>query len=254
LTDTNFVGNMQKILKILEQHYQYPVDVEFTVNFAKDGTLLVNLLQCRPLQTKGKQPRVTIPLDIDPHNILFRCHGYFMGGSIHQNLKRIIYVHARGYESLPLTQKYDVARLVGTLNRQITDRDRLPTLLLGPGRWGTSTPSLGVPVSFSEINNMTVLAELAYEGGNLMPELSFGTHFFQDLVENDIFYVAIFPQQNGFFFNDNWFEQMPNQLAQILPEKAKYQDIVKVYDVPNDRLQIVADIVSQKLVCFTTVS
>jgi len=253
LTDTNFVGNMQKILKILEEHYQYPVDVEFTVNFAKDGTLLVNLLQCRPLQTKGKQPKVTIPSDIDLHNILFRCQGYFMGGSIYQNLKRIIYVQARGYESLPSTQKYDVARLVGTLNRQISDRDRLPTLLLGPGRWGTSTPSLGVPVSFSEINNITVLAELAYEGGNLMPELSFGTHFFQDLVENDIFYVAIFPKQNGFFFNDNWFEQMPNQLDHILPEKAKYKDIVKVYDVPNDRLQIVADILSQKLVCFTTV-
>jgi len=122
--------------------------------------------------------------------------------------------------------------------------------LLGPGRWGTTTPSLGVPVSFSEINNIAVLSEVAYEGGNLMPELSFGTHFFQDLVESDIFYVAIFPRHSNFIFNDRHFEQMPNLLEEILPERARYKDVVKVCDIHDGRLRIMADIVSQKAVCF----
>jgi hypothetical protein len=243
---------MQRILKTLEENYQYPVDIEFTVNFTKDAEPMINLLQCRPLQTKGPQPEVRIPSNIEQDKILFQCHGYFMGGSISHDIKRVIYVQPRSYESLPLAQRYDIARLVGILNKRITNREQLPTLLLGPGRWGTTTPSLGVPVSFSEINNVTVLGEVAYEGGNLMPELSFGTHFFQDLVESDIFYVAIFPRHSNFIFNDRRFEQMPNLLEEILPERARYKDVVKVCDIHDGRLQIMADIVSQKAICFFT--
>jgi hypothetical protein len=117
---------------------------------------------------------------------------------------------------------------------------------------GTTTPSLGVPVSFSEINNMTVLAEIAYEGGNLMPELSFGTHFFQDLVEGDIFYLAIFPQKGDVFFNTACFSQMPNLLTHFSPGSSKYTNIVKVYETDHEQLQIMCDIVSQKVVCFFT--
>jgi len=250
LMETGFVRDMQQILKTLEENYQYPVDIEFTVNFTKDDKYVINLLQCRPLQTKGQQPRVEIPSHIEQDKILFQCQGYFMGGNIAQNVKRVIYVQPQGYESLPLAQKYDIARLVGALNRQIANREQLPTLLLGPGRWGTTTPSLGVPVSFSEINNITILGEIAYEGGNLMPELSFGTHFFQDLVESDIFYVAIFPRHNNFVFNDGPLEQMPNLLEEILPEKARYKDVVRVCDICDGQLQVMADIVSQKAVCF----
>ena len=103
---------------------------------------------------------------------------------------------------------------------------------------------------FSEINNVTVLAELAYEGGNLMPELSFGTHFFQDLVETDIFYVAIFPAQTNSFFNEEWLKQMPNLLGEMLAEKARYKDVVRVCDVRSHNLQIMADVLTQRLVCF----
>ncbi len=250
LSDTSFIQSMQTILKTLERNYEYPVDIEFTVNFAEDETAVVNLLQCRPLQTKGRQPHVHVPAETDADKTLFRCEGYFMGGSIAVDLKRVIYVRPASYEALPLSEKYDIARLVGILNRQIPDRLKVPTLLLGPGRWGTTTPSLGVPVSFSEINNITVLGELAYEGGNLMPELSFGTHFFQDLVEGDIFYVAVFPQQEGFVFNRDILEALPNQLASLAPEKIKYEDTVKVCDITEDRLRMMADVISQKAACF----
>jgi hypothetical protein len=120
--------------------------------------------------------------------------------------------------------------------------------LLGPGRWGTTTPSLGVPVNFAEINRINALAEIAYEGGNLMPELSFGTHFFQDLVESDIFYVAIFPQKESVVFNKDKLLEMPNLLTDFLPEENKYKNVVKVCDV--SQLQIMSDVVSQKVICF----
>ena len=125
------------------------------------------------------------------------------------------------------------------------------TMLLGPGRWGTTTPSLGVPVSFAEINNTDVLVEVAYEGGNLMPELSFGTHFFHDLVENGIFYVALFPQKAGVILDNGLLWEMPNQLPDVLPEHGEYANCVGLYDVGEIGLQIVGDVVSQEVLCFT---
>ena len=55
-------------------------------------------------------------------------------------------------------ERAEVARLIGRLNKRLGDRRELPTLLMGPGRWGTSTPSLGVPVTFAELSNITALA------------------------------------------------------------------------------------------------
>jgi hypothetical protein len=96
---------------------------------------------------------------------------------------------------------------------------------------------------------MTVLVEIAYEGGNLIPELSFGTHFFQDLVEGDIFYVAVFPNEESVLFNSEHLDAMPNLLTELVPQSAKYEDVVRVHEVDSGQLQIIGDMVSQKLVC-----
>jgi hypothetical protein len=252
LAGTEFTQIMRKMLKTLENRYQYPVDIEFTVNFAGDGAFKVNLLQCRPLQTKGIKAGIRIPENIETKDILFASHGYTMGGSISQPLKRIIYIDPEKYVELPISQKYSIARLVGKLNSRIDSKQTTPTILLGPGRWGTTTPSLGVPVNFSEINRIAVLVEIAYEGGNLMPELSFGTHFFHDLVESDIFYAALFPQKEGIIFNKECLLGMRNLLTDIFPQESKYQDVVHVWDIDSEQLEITSDVVSQRVVCFFT--
>jgi hypothetical protein len=250
LSETPFAQTMQKILKTLEAFYEYPVDVEFTVNFTDSDKPFINLLQCRPLQTKGQKIQVEFPTKIDQQKILFQCQGYSMGGSISQRIKELVYVEPSAYIELPLQQKYDIARLIGKLNKQITDREKEPVILMGPGRWGTTTPSLGIPVHFAEINNVSVLVEIAYEGGNLMPELSFGTHFFQDLVEGDIFYTALFPQKAGVVFNKKRLLDMPNQLTELVPEAEKYTNVVKVCRIETENLQLISNVVSNKLVCF----
>ena len=173
-----------------------------------------------------------------------------MGGSISQPVKRIIYVVPERYIGLPLSQKYDIARLIGKLNKLIPDRENMQTMLLGPGRWGTTTPSLGVPVRFSEINNISIMGEIAYTASNLMPELSYGTHFFQDLVETDIFYVALFPETDNVIFNNNLLDSFPEISDRLLPAHDKYRDVVRVFDVSENHLRIIGDIQSQKLVCF----
>ncbi|HLB74128.1 MAG TPA: PEP/pyruvate-binding domain-containing protein [Sedimentisphaerales bacterium] len=249
LSKTDFPQVMQKMLKVLEGHYRYPVDIEFTVNFT-DNAFRINLVQCRPLQAKGLTPSVKLPEKIAPGQVLFESTGYTMGGGISQPIKRIIYVDPQAYVDLPIPQKYTVARLIGKLNRQITGREITPTLLIGPGRWGTTTPSLGVPIQFAEINRITTLVEVAYEGGNLMPELSFGTHFFHDLVETDIFYVALFPQKEGVVFNRERLAAMPNLLSNFLPGEQDYETVIKVYEPDSKELQIMCDIITRRVVCF----
>jgi hypothetical protein len=249
INKTSFIPTMQKILKTLEEQYQYPVDIEYTVNITQDDKPVINILQCRPLQTRGEKGRVEIPEQPEAEKILFKCEGYFMGGNILQDLQRIIYVEPQAYIDLSLSGKYDIARLVGRLNKQIVDKETDAAILMGPGRWGTSTPSLGVPVGFHEINNMAVLAEIAYEGANLIPELSFGTHFFQDLVESDIFYVALFPGKPNTIFNIAKLDKMPNELAEVVPESSKYADVVKFYRLKKHKLKIISNLTSQQVIC-----
>jgi hypothetical protein len=250
LTETKFPQIMQKILRSLERRYEHPVDVEFTLNLTKAGEPRICLVQCRPLQTIGTGDPIEIPTNVDTQRVLFRSTGYMMGGAISRMIEKLIYVRPSVYCRASLTRRYEIARLVGRLNRMLIEREEGATMLLGPGRWGTTTPSLGVPVSFAEINNTDVLVEVAYEGGNLMPELSFGTHFFHDLVENSIFYVALFPQKPGVILNEGLIRAMSNQLPDVLPEYGEYANCVGLYDGVEMGLQILGNVVSQEVLCF----
>jgi hypothetical protein len=250
-SDGRLAEAFRKILKTLEAGYDYPVEIEFTVNYTKDDLFKINLLQCRPLQTRGLGDKVALPEKVDRDNLLFESLGYFLGGNISQKLDWVISVNSEKYIGLAQADKYEVARLVGKLNRTLKDREGQAILLMGPGRWGTTTPSLGVPVKFAEINNVSVLTEVAFPAGNLSPELSFGTHFFQDLVETNIFYVAIFPEKQGVAFNEGWLRKQNNLFASLMPESANYEEIIGVYDIGQKGLRIMSDVVSQRIICAT---
>ncbi|PKN52414.1 MAG: phosphoenolpyruvate synthase [Deltaproteobacteria bacterium HGW-Deltaproteobacteria-13] len=249
LSTTDFSNLMSKMLKQLEKVYDYPVDIEFTANFNAEGKLQINLLQCRPFQTRGHRSRVEIPDKIEENKIFLRQEGNFMGGSVYQDIARVIYIDPQGYTKLPLSAKYNIARLVGKINKTIS-RDADPAMLFGPGRWGTTTPEMGVPITFSEINNIAAIAEIAYREGSLIPDLSFGTHFFQDLVEMNIFYMAIYPDKEKVIFNTSWMQAMPNLLEKIVPEDKQYARVVRIHDVKKDKLRFLSDVVAQKMICY----
>jgi hypothetical protein len=248
LAGTDFPATMRRMLAALEQAYRYPVDIEFTGTFASDGKLYLNLIQCRPLQTRGIQSRRVEIGEPPEGETLFASTGSFMGGSIVQPIARVIWIDPERYMDLTLTDKYEVARIVGRLNRLIKGPQPGPTLLMGPGRWGTSTPRLGVPVRFAEINAMTAIAEVAFPAGGLLPELSFGTHFFQDLVESGIFYLALYPERADCRVYTSILKRTGNLLADWLPDDARFADVVRVVDLAQG-FQLLADIVSQKVVC-----
>jgi len=122
-----------------------------------------------------------------------------------------------------------VARVVGRAMRASGERR---VLLLGPGRWGTTTPSLGVPVSFAEIQRVSAVCEIM-RLGNTIPDVSLGSHFFNDLVEENILYVAIFPGTSGYFLDEPRLRAAPNRLAEICPDDAAMAPVVRVVDTSS---------------------
>lgn len=251
LTETKFVPIMNTLLKTLENRYEHPVDIEFTVNFNPADDIQINLLQCRPFQVFGEGAYVGMPEIVDPEKIIIRTDGNFMGGNISQPISLIIYVDPQAYVALTLTEKYSVARLIGKLNKQMADREKSPAFLLGPGRWGTHSPAMGVPVTFSEINHISAMAEIAYQDGSLIPDLSFGTHFFQDLVETQIFYVAIYPEKQGVVFNRAWLMSLPNLLKTVSQENIRFDSVVRICDVRDQGVNLCSDIASQRMLCYS---
>ncbi|MFP4040348.1 MAG: PEP/pyruvate-binding domain-containing protein [Desulfosudaceae bacterium] len=249
LSRTAFVDLMQRLLARLEQFYENPVDVEFTLNFDRHQAIQINLLQCRPFQTVSDHPDQIPPADIDKKNIIIRVSGNFMGGAIRRSVSRIILVDPEPYAALSVSEKHGVARLIGKLNRLNQGPDRQPTLLMGPGRWGTQSPSMGVPVRFSEINQVTAMAEISYQSGSLIPDLSFGSHFFHDLVETGIFYLAIYPENKEVIFNREWIYAQPNLLPSLVPKSLRLAHVVSVVDTSRTGFTIQSDLADQSVIC-----
>jgi len=243
LSQTDFPKLLRTALSTIERAYDYPVDIEFTANFNPEGNFRFNLLQCRPLQTKGPGKAVNIP-SIKKEDVFFSSVGNFMGGNIRLPLDYVIFIKAETYLALPERDKYGLARLVGALNKELI-KNRV--LLVGPGRWGTTTPSLGVPVHFSELCNMAAMCEVSYRQGGLMPELSFGSHFFQDIVESGIFYAAIFDGEADVIFNPEYILKMENILGTVLPAEKSWDNVLHLVSATG--LTLYSDITSQKVLC-----
>jgi len=249
LSQTPFVDTAQRLLKTLERAYQYPVDVEFTVNFDEEDRPLLNLVQCRPLQTRGAEQRVELPARVEADRLFFRTRGNFMGGSVHLPVDRLIWVDPRAYMAASTAERHEAARIVGRLNEALGRGEPTSVLLCGPGRWGTSTPSLGVSVRFAEISHVTALVEIASQEVGIVPELSYGTHFFQDLVENETFYAALAVDRADCELHSDYVDRLENLLPTLLPDAADYQHLVRVADVRDRGLTLYADVVRQEAIC-----
>ncbi len=247
LQNDALVQRLSQILKTVEQHYHYPVDIEFTLNFDQHGHFVVNLLQCRPLQTRGLGLKVKIPKAI-PDDLLLSIRGSTMGGSIFQPIDTVVLVDPEVYYRSTMNTKHRVARAIGKINGSLKQSEKA-VLLIGPGRWGTSSPELGVPVRFAEISTIKAICEVSYEGAGYMPELSFGSHFFQDLVETGIFYAAIFENDEGVVYHPELLEKLPNKISALLPDEAELWDIIRVYNTGSKPLLLLSDTVSQRTVC-----
>jgi hypothetical protein len=255
LSKTSFVGDMRQMLARLEAAYEYPVDLEFTANFSADGQHRINLVQCRPLQVAADVAATSLPTMLAPQDIVLDACGAVIGKSRQHAIDRVVYVTPSVYGQLPTQDRYAVARLVGRVLHLDGEPRSRRIMLAGPGRWGTTMPMLGVPVSFAEIDSVCVLCEIVAMREDLVPDVSLGTHFFNDLVEMDILYLALFPGRADHSLSQRFFEQSPNLLTRLVPDAAQWADAVRVIDLPLARdpqaaLMLWASSLDQKVLCY----
>ena len=251
IKNTPFIEDMQEMLAILEKAYAHPVDIEFTVNFIDNQHYRINLLQCRPFKVTQEIQQVETPLHVENKDIIIKSKGPIIGQPTIKHIDRIIYVSPSHYGKMSMSDRYMVARLIG----EITNQDANTNLLLiGPGRWGSSIPALGIPVSFSEIKNASVLCEIAEMHEGLVPDISFGTHFFNDLIEMRILYMATYRQKDQYFLNEQILSGTPNKLNYFLQGADRWEDVIRVIDqkdvFPENRISTFVNIVTQEAIIY----
>ncbi len=224
LKDTPFADRMKRILQVLESSMGHPVDIEFVC----DGERFY-LVQCRAQHQSAESDQVVVPDNLAADHIVFTANR-FVRTTMIRDIEYVVYVSSDAYCSLPTNeQRLALARLVGRVNHSLVDKR---FILVGPGRWGSSDIRLGVRVTYADISNARMLIEVARDRDGYVPEVSFGTHFFQDLVEDDIAYLPLYPDDLGNLFNQAFFKDTPNALASILPSAEKHGDTVRVIHVP----------------------
>lgn len=235
---TAFVPQIRDMLHCLKEAFGRPVDIEF----AHDGKNLY-LLQCRPQMSYESSANVKIPENILRTDIIFTADKYVNTCYI-DNIDYIVYVNSNEYNKLlSSNEMYETGRIVGRLNRLLP---RKKFILMGPGRWGSKGDiKLGVPVVYSDINNTAMLIEIAKESEGYVPELSFGTHFFQDLVEENIRYLPLYPSNELTILDESKILNSKNFLNEYLPEWSSYSKVIHLMRISNEnpgtRLNIYMD-------------
>lgn len=235
LRRTPFAARMRHMLHLLEQSYRSPVDTEFTVQVINpmdpQPEVKITLLQCRP-QSHIKEIDVRLPKNISDEDIIFSTLRMAPRGRV-SGIQYVLFVTPEGYFNLPTpAARAALVQEISRLNKILAGKS---FICVGPGRWGTSNPDLGIHIGYGDIYNTRALIELAGKGIGSAPEASFGTHFFQDLVESEIFPLAIYLEDEDVLFNHEFFYNTPNVIEEFDPEYADLCECLRLIRVSDFR-------------------
>ncbi|MCQ2508847.1 MAG: PEP/pyruvate-binding domain-containing protein [Lachnospiraceae bacterium] len=237
---------MQEIMQQIQAEYQYPVDIEFTINLSNTGEYTINLLQCRPLQVFKDTGKVSIPTEIPEDKILLENVSSSMGLSRNVPLDLIVKVDPVAYYNMPYVEKSKVANLIGKINWTYRGQGK-HMLLIVPGRIGTSSPELGVPTTFADISEFEAICEVEEREVGYNPELSYGSHIFQDLVEAEILYTAVFSNEKTKRYAPELLKEVPD-IVEEFEGGDVMKEIVSVYDMSGTECELYNDLEKEHLI------
>ncbi len=234
------MSQMQQLMQIIQEEYEHPVDIEFTMNLSDNGEYSINLLQCRPLQVFKDTAVVKIPESVTEESIILENIDSSMGLSRSVPIDLIVYVDPKAYYNMPYADKSRIAGIIGKVNWAFREQDR-HMMLVVPGRIGTSSPELGVPTTFSDISEFEVICEVEEKDAGYDPELSYGSHIFQDLVEADILYTAVFANEKTKHFSPDKLDKYKNIISDFTDNDSDI-NIVKIYDLKDAECKLFYDL------------
>jgi hypothetical protein len=185
----------------------------------------------------------SIPDDLPEADVILSTRRMVPRGAVH-GIRFVLFVPPEDYFSLESpTERTKLEREIGALNAALKGET---FICVGPGRWGTSTPNLGVHVAYGDIYNTRALVELSGSEVGTDPEPSFGTHFFQDLMEAHIFPLAVNLDDKDAVFNRKFFFETPNRLDEWRHapngEACRALKLIKVEDFrPGSFINLIMD-------------
>lgn len=245
VTNKTLMDQMKNMLRTIQEEYEYPVDTEFTINISENGEYSIDLLQCRPLQVQTGKSGTVVPTDIPEERILLESKGASMGMSKTSELDIIVYVDPVKYYNMPYKEKDLVAKMIGKINWHFRDMDK-HMMLIVPGRVGTTSPELGVPTAFSDISAFDIICETEESKAGYNPELSYGSHIFQDLVEAEILYTAVFHGEKTLHYSPEKLAESKDMIEEFKPTNV-LKDIVHIYDVSDKKCEVFNDVANEHL-------
>lgn len=240
------MADLRTMLKTLQEQYEYPVDIEYTINLSENGEYVIGPLQCRPLQVHRDSKLINIPEHPPEREIFLESKHSSMGMSRQKKVDVLVYVDPIAYYNMPYKEKYNVRSAINAVNWAYRGQGKCLVLMV-PGRICTSSPELGVPTSFADISEFDIIAEVAETRAGYMPELSYGSHIFQDLVEAGILYTAVFGNEKTIHYRPELLEDEPNRLLDFIPEGKDLLDIVRVVNLEHTDCHIYYDFLSERL-------
>ena len=240
---------MRTILELLQAEYRQPVDIEYTINLSEEGEHSINLLQCRPLQVFKDEGMVEIPGNLPESRVILENTGSSMGLSRKTAIDLIVYVDPVSYYNMPYSDKTRIAGLIRKINWEFRGKGK-HMMLMVPGRIGTSSPELGVPTTFADISEFEVICEMEEKKAGYNPELSYGSHIFQDLVEAEILYTAIFSDDRTKLFNPEKLKEFSEISADFYKgeEILSHEGIITIYDTGGEGCILFHDLEKSRLV------
>ena len=235
LRRTPFAEHMRRFLQTLEKAYEYPVDLEFTLDIDvgknNQGDLRFTFLQCRPQSQLARGKETQIPGHLPQQDIILQTRFMVPQGVI-DRITHVLFVPPGPYFKLPMNQRFELARTISKVNKALKDTT---SIFVGPGRWGSTNTDLGVPVGYSDIYNTRALVELSGKDVGDAPEPSLGTHFFQDLLEAQIYPLAIYLDDPLSIFQPSFFYHTPNSLGNLITADDLLKEHLRVIEVNNFR-------------------
>ncbi len=246
VANQDLMGDMRWLMSAIQEEYGQPVDIEFAMNLSEDGEYIINLLQCRPLQVFKDTGRTMIPADLSEQDLLLDCRHSSMGMSQTLRADYIVYVDPVAYYEMPYNDKNKIAKIIGEVNWHFRGKGK-HMLLMVPGRIGTSSPELGVPTTYADISEFAAIFEIAESRVGYSPELSYGSHIFQDLVENNILYAAVFEDERTAVFDPDKLKGLPDRLSEIVRDDS-CRDIIHLYDCSGNPFVLYHDLMNERLV------
>lgn len=236
LKRSSFPLQLSQLLHMLEEHCHSAVDIEFTVHVenvrGSQPEIKISLLQCRPQSSLIASQPFCMPENIQCDDIVFSSHFIVPQGYL-TDIRHVIFVPSVNYFALPsMAVRNEVTRIIGRLNSLLGKKT---FICVGPGRWGATNTDLGVFVGYSDICNCGALVELAGKEVGPAPEPSLGTHFFQDLMEAQIYPVAIPLDDEKTIFRHDFFYDTPNCLSNWINVDKTLEDCVRVIEISSYR-------------------